>query len=31
MTRVLDEPRLVADDEHAPELKVAEGAIDLNT
>lgn len=29
MTRVLDEPRLVADDEHAPELKVAEGAIDF--
>ena len=29
MTRVLDEPRLVADDENAPELKVTEGAIDF--
>ena len=29
MTRVLDEPRLVADDENAPELKVREGAIDF--
>ncbi len=29
MTRVLDEPRLVADDENAPELKVSEGAIDF--
>ena len=29
MTRVLDEPRLVADDENAPELKVGEGAIDF--
>ena len=29
MTRVLDEPRLVADDAHAPELKVREGAIDF--
>ena len=29
MTRVLDEPRLVADDPDAPELKVTEGAIDF--
>ena len=29
MTRVLDEPRLVADDKDAPELKVGEGAIDF--
>ena len=29
MTRVLDEPRLVADDTNAPELKVGEGAIDF--
>lgn len=29
MTRVLDEPRLVADDANAPELKVTEGAIDF--
>lgn len=29
MTRVLDEPRLVADDENAPELKVGEGVIDF--
>lgn len=29
MTRVLDEPCLVADDENAPELKVSEGAIDF--
>ena len=29
MTRVLDEPRLVADDANAPELKVSEGAIDF--
>ena len=29
MTRVLDEPRLVADDKDAPELKVDEGAIDF--
>lgn len=29
MTRVLDEPRLVADDPDAPELKVSEGAIDF--
>lgn len=29
MTRVLDEPRLVADDANAPELKVGEGAIDF--
>lgn len=28
MTRVLDEPRLVADDENAPELKVGEGVFD---
>ena len=29
MTRVLDEPRLVADDPDAPELKVTEGGIDF--